>query len=69
MERLATDNSLAYLVHELITKKKGVVNTASGLPANIILGWKRLSGSNTLAYWAHSKVTKIIKCCEYGPVL
>jgi hypothetical protein len=30
------------------------------------IGWKGLSGTNTLAYWAHSKVTKKMKCCEYG---
>ncbi len=31
-----------------------------------MLDWKGLLGINTLAYWAHSYVTKM-KCCEYAP--
>ncbi len=30
------------------------------------LCWKGLPGTNNLAYWAHSKVMKKMKCCEYG---
>jgi hypothetical protein len=29
---------------------------------------ERLEGTNTLAYWVHSKVTNKMKCCEYGPI-
>jgi len=29
--------------------------------------WKGLPRTNTLAYRAHSQVTKKMKCCEYGP--
>ncbi len=35
----------------------------------IILSWKGVPGTNTLAYWAHLKVKKKIKCCEIGPKL
>jgi len=31
----------------------------------ITLSWKGLPWSNTVAYWAHSKSTKKMKCCEY----
>jgi hypothetical protein len=31
------------------------------------LDWKGSSGINTLTYWAHLRVRKIMKCCEYGP--
>ncbi len=34
----------------------------------IWLGWTDLLGAKTLAFWAHSEVMKIIKCCEYGVV-
>ncbi len=37
------------------------------LIANIRLGRKGLPRTNTLDYWAHSKDTKKIKCCEYSP--
>jgi hypothetical protein len=30
--------------------------------SNIRIGWKSLPGTNTLAYLAHSSVTKKIKC-------
>jgi hypothetical protein len=36
------------------------------LNGNIRLGWKSLPGANTLSYLANWKVTKKIKCCEYG---
>ncbi len=29
---------------------------------------ERLYRYNNLAYWAHSKVTEKMKCCEYGPL-
>jgi len=31
------------------------------------LGLKGLPMTNTLAYWPHLEVTKIMRCCEYGP--
>jgi hypothetical protein len=31
------------------------------------LGRKGLPGTNTLAYWSDSLVTKKMKCCEYTP--
>jgi hypothetical protein len=34
--------------------------------SNITIGWKTLPGTNTLAYWSHSKVTKKMKSSEYG---
>jgi len=37
---------------------------APDLPTNIRLGWKRLAGTNTLAYLAQPLVTK---CDEYCP--
>jgi hypothetical protein len=36
------------------------------LRVNIRLGWKSMSGTNTLAFWAHLIVTNKIKCCEYS---
>ncbi len=30
------------------------------LPTNVRQGWKSLPGTNTLAYWFHSQVTKKI---------
>jgi hypothetical protein len=36
------------------------------LLSNITIGWKTLPGTNTLAYWFHSKVTKKMKSSEYG---
>jgi len=38
-----------------------------GLLTNIRLGWKYLSGTNILAYWAHLFDVKKIKCCDYNP--
>ncbi len=35
-------------------------------PTNIIVWWNNLTGTNTLAYRAHSQVTKKNNCCEYG---
>ncbi len=32
----------------------------------IILDWKGLPLTNTIAYRAHLKVMKKMKCCEYG---
>ncbi len=32
----------------------------------IKLGWKGLLKTKALAYWAHLKVSKKIKCFEYG---
>jgi hypothetical protein len=32
------------------------------------LGWKCSPLTNILIYWAHSKVSKKIKSCEYVPV-
>jgi hypothetical protein len=32
----------------------------------ILICRKGLPWTNTLAYWAHSKVRKKMKCCEYG---
>jgi hypothetical protein len=29
--------------------------------------WRGLRGTNTPAYWPNLKVTKKMKCCEYGP--
>jgi hypothetical protein len=37
------------------------------LLTNIREGRKSVSGTNTLAYWAHSKAQKTMKCYEYGP--
>ncbi len=31
------------------------------------MGMKGLTGTNALAYWAHSYVTKIMKSCECSP--
>jgi hypothetical protein len=45
----------AYLKGELLT-----------LPSNIILGWKGLPRTNTLAYFGHLKVMKGKKACEFG---
>jgi hypothetical protein len=36
------------------------------LPSKIELSEKCLLGTNALAYWAHSKVAKIIKFCANG---
>jgi hypothetical protein len=36
------------------------------LLTNINEGWKSVSGTNTLAYWLHSKAVKKMKCYEYG---
>jgi hypothetical protein len=33
----------------------------------ITLSWKRLDGTNTLAYCANLEVMKKILCCEYDP--
>jgi hypothetical protein len=44
------------------------MNGSDKLLCYIIQGWKGLQETNTLAYWAHSKVTKKMKCCEYGPI-
>jgi hypothetical protein len=30
------------------------------------IGWKGLSGTNTLAHWGHLKITKKMNFCEYG---
>jgi hypothetical protein len=37
------------------------------LERSTTLGQNGLPVSNTLAYWAHSQVTKKIKFCQYGP--
>jgi hypothetical protein len=42
------------------------MNRAFKVECYITLGWKGLSGANTLAYWAHPKVTKKMECCEYS---
>ncbi len=42
-------------------------NGVNKLEGYIALEWKGLSGINTRAYWAHSKVTKKMKGCEYRP--
>jgi len=34
---------------------------------NIRLGWKSHPRTNTIAYWAHSCVTKKIRGCEKSP--
>ncbi len=42
---------------------------ALALPTNIRVGWKRLLGSNTLAYWSHSWVMKKINVYDYSPIM
>jgi hypothetical protein len=39
------------------------------LQCYITVGWKGLSGTNALAYWAYLYVMKKMKCCEYCPSL
>jgi hypothetical protein len=41
------------------------MNGPNKLKCYITLGWKSLTVTNTLAYWAHSCVTNKIKCSEY----
>ncbi len=41
-----------------------LMNGPSKLESYITLGWKGMSKTNTLAYWAHSKVTKKMKSSE-----
>ena len=43
-----------------------LLNYAPALLANIIIVWKGLQETNTLAYWASLLVTKKIKFCVYG---
>ncbi len=45
------------------------MNGYNKLECYIKLDWSDLTGPNTLAYWAHSKVTKKIDCCVFGPLL
>jgi hypothetical protein len=40
-------------------------NGLNKLECYIALDWKGLPRTNTLAYWAHLKVTKKMKCCEF----
>jgi hypothetical protein len=40
---------------------------AKKLDFYITIGWRSLPGTNTAAFWAHSKVMKKMNCCEYGP--
>ncbi len=44
-----------------------LINRRNELQCYMTLVIKGLPGINTLAYWAHSKVTKKIKFCEYCP--
>ncbi len=37
------------------------------LECYIALKWKGQQGTNTLTYWAHSKVTEKMRSCEFGP--
>ncbi len=42
------------------------MNGTNSIKCIITLGWKGLPGTNTAAYWDHSKVMKKINCCEYS---
>ncbi len=46
-----------------------LTNGSYKLQHYITLGWKGLPGTNTLANWAHSYVSKKMKCCECDPWL
>jgi hypothetical protein len=72
--------SLVYLSLAPVTKKKvsldlihntpfslQLMNWPNKLECYITLRWKGLTGRNTLAYWAHFKVTKKKKFCENDP--
>jgi hypothetical protein len=40
------------------------MNGKNKLEHYITIGWKGLPVSNALVYFAHSSITKKIKCCE-----
>jgi hypothetical protein len=43
-----------------------LINGLNRLECSGALGYKCLPWTNTLAFWAHLQVTKIMKCCEYS---
>ncbi len=44
-----------------------LMNETNKLHCYITIDWIGMPGTNTLAYWAHLKDTKKMKCCDYGP--
>jgi hypothetical protein len=72
-------NTLAYFAKAPMTEKKNVfimklLTTTQGPYSQLMNGSKKLecyitegrlgfSGTNTLAYWAHSSISKKRKCC------
>ncbi len=59
-------NLLSLIFASMASTLESLGRTVPSL-ANIRPGWKGLPGTNTLAYFARSKVTKKIKCCKICP--